>query len=132
MDDAIVVHDFVIRRYGGLPGFPNPGYLDSALAAPLNSLNYSDGGLDLFDLAAVYLYHVAKAHAFVDGNKRTGYIAALAFLHLNGIPVPRPEVPTLLAEAVVEAAKGEEFEKEQLAALMRKLYGVRKKRPRRK
>ena len=39
---------------------------------------------DIADLAALYAVGIAKAHAFVDGNKRTAWASARAFLRLNG------------------------------------------------
>lgn len=38
-------------------------------------------------MAAAYLFHIVKNHPFVDGNKRTGAVAALLFLKLNGIEI---------------------------------------------
>ena len=35
------------------------------------------------EMAAAYLFHIVRNHPFVDGNKRIGLIAALAFLGLN-------------------------------------------------
>jgi death-on-curing protein len=39
----------------------------------------------LFEMAAAYLFHLCSNHPFVDGNKRTGLLAALTFLHINGV-----------------------------------------------
>lgn len=36
-------------------------------------------------MASAYLFHLVMNHPFVDGNKRTGSVAALVFLYLNGI-----------------------------------------------
>jgi death-on-curing protein len=41
-------------------------------------------------IAAAYVYGIAKAHAFIDGNKRTAFVTAVTFLRLNGIGF-RPE-----------------------------------------
>jgi len=38
---------------------------------------------DVFEMAAAYLYHIARNHPFVDGNKRMGVAATLDFLYLN-------------------------------------------------
>ena len=43
---------------------------------------YADSGLA--EIAAAYAFGICKAHAFVDGNKRTAFVAALTFLRLNG------------------------------------------------
>jgi death-on-curing protein len=39
----------------------------------------------IFEMAGAYLFHVLRNHPFVDGNKRTGLMAALVFLGLNGL-----------------------------------------------
>jgi death-on-curing family protein len=87
-----------------------------------------DGGLDLFDLAAVYLMHIAKGHAFTDGNKRTAYLVALVFLDVNGVHLMQPENETELAAAVVAAAEAQDLNKPDMAALMRQL-AARSSRP---
>jgi death on curing protein len=35
----------------------------------------------------VYAFGIAKNHAFIDGNKRTAYLAAIVFLEVNGYPL---------------------------------------------
>jgi len=37
-----------------------------------------------FEMAAAYLFHIARNHPFIDGNKRTALMCALVFLGLNG------------------------------------------------
>ena len=51
---------------------------------------FAYGSPTLADLAAAYAFGVVKAHAFVDGNKRTALVTALTFLRLNGYGF-RPE-----------------------------------------
>ena len=71
-----------------MDGTRDPGLLESALAAPEASF----GGVylldSLFEMAAAYLWHLAKNHAFIDGNKRTALGVALVFLRLNGVRTP--------------------------------------------
>jgi death-on-curing protein len=38
----------------------------------------------VFEMAAAYLFHIARNHPFVDGNKRTALMCAFVFLGLNG------------------------------------------------
>jgi death-on-curing protein len=38
---------------------------------------------DTFECAAAYAFGIAKAHAFVDGNKRTAFVTSITFLRLN-------------------------------------------------
>lgn len=88
-----VIHDRQVSRHGGAPGTRDPALLEAACARPVNQAAYGDP--DVFELAAAYAFGIAKAHAFVhafvDGNKRTAFVAAFTFLRLNGIvvrPVP--------------------------------------------
>ncbi len=36
------------------------------------------------------MYHIVQNHPFLDGNKRTGAVAALVFLDLNNIEIDAP------------------------------------------
>jgi death on curing protein len=56
--------------------------LDGAIQRPQNAAYYT--GADLITHAAVYMVGIALNRPFVDGNKRTGYIAGMTFLRVNG------------------------------------------------
>ena len=90
---AITIHDRQISRHGGAAGLRDRGLLEAAVARPLNKWQY--GTTDLFDLAAAYAFGIAKAHAFVDGNKRTALVSSLTFLLANGQHVLRPTDETV-------------------------------------
>lgn len=77
-----IIHDEQIGEHGGLPGLKDENALEAALARPLNKAAYGEG--NLFALAAAYLYGIVRNHPFLDGNKRTGYLAAFTFLLRNG------------------------------------------------
>jgi len=66
------------------------------------------------------LYHIAKAHAFTDGNKRSAYVSALIFLSINGLDLLLPENVLELAKATLKAEAGE-IDKKQLAGILRRL-----------
>jgi prophage maintenance system killer protein len=40
-------------------------------------------GADIVTHAALYMVGIALNHPFLDGNKRTGYIAGMTFLQVN-------------------------------------------------
>ena len=82
VDDAILAHQHSIANYGGNDGVRDAGGLESAFAYPQNLAAYGDPGLA--ELAAGYLFAVAKNHAFVDGNKRTPWTVMPLFVALNG------------------------------------------------
>jgi death-on-curing protein len=80
---VIAIHDRQIARHGGAAGMRDRSLLEAGCARPLNQAAY--GTPSLPELAAAYAYGIAKAHAFVDGNKRTAFVTALTFLRLNGL-----------------------------------------------
>lgn len=86
----IVIHDRQIARHGGAPGMRDRSLLESGVARPLNRFGF--GETDLHSLAANYAFGIAKAHAFVDGNKRTAFVTAITFLGMNGIGFAAPAV----------------------------------------
>lgn len=77
-DHMLAVHDEQIAEHGGAPGIRDIGLLDSALARPRNRAGY--GTPDLAELGALYALAIARNHPFVDGNKRTAYVALEFFL----------------------------------------------------
>ncbi|MBZ9894975.1 MULTISPECIES: type II toxin-antitoxin system death-on-curing family toxin [unclassified Mesorhizobium] len=76
------MHAEQLRRHGGAQGLRDENALESALARAENKANY--GTPSIADLAAAYVFGIARNHAFVDGNKRTAIVAAGAFLIVNG------------------------------------------------
>lgn len=96
-------HADQIRAHGGQPGLRDEGLLDSALARPRNRWSYESQS-DLADLAASYGVGLVKNHPFIDGNKRSGFVAMNMVLILNGQEIEAPE-PTIV-EAMLHVADG--------------------------
>ena len=84
------IHDEQLAMHGGAAGVRDEGLLESALARPLNIASY--GEPDVAELAATYAIAIARNHPFIDGNKRTGFMAMVLFLSLNGAELEAPEV----------------------------------------
>lgn len=76
------VHEEQLAEHGGGPGLRDTNMLASALARPEQLAHY--GKPDAADLAAAYGFGLARNHPFVDGNKRTAFVAVELFLALNG------------------------------------------------
>ena len=91
LGEVLEIHRDQINRYGGDPGIRDLGLLQSALAMPAAGFGgrYLHG--DLYEMAAAYLFHIVQNHPFVDGNKRTGAVAALIFLALNDVIIVAEE-----------------------------------------
>jgi death on curing protein len=83
------VHDEQLREHGGSMGIRDEGLLDSAMNRPRNKHAYGEQNLSV--LAAACAFGIAKNHAFVDGNKRTAFVAAALFLAVNGLELTAPE-----------------------------------------
>lgn len=62
------------------------GSLESACERPFN-LWYYGGQTDMPTLAAELMFGLAKNHPFLQGNKRTAFVAGLDFLELNGYTI---------------------------------------------
>ncbi|MFM8804716.1 MAG: type II toxin-antitoxin system death-on-curing family toxin [Planctomycetia bacterium] len=82
-EDCLSFHDKLLARFGGAAGVRDRGLLLSALARPQHMHAYESPSL--FDLAAAYAHGIVKNHPFLDGNKRSGLLAAALFLEANGI-----------------------------------------------
>lgn len=79
------LHGIQIERFGGASGLRDENAFESALARPVDKAFH--GCEDIFELAAAYLYGLAKNHAFVDGNKRIAIVVAAVFLMDNGFEI---------------------------------------------
>ena len=116
--DVLELHAEQLHRFGGADGLRDLGLLESAVAQP----NAGFGGVllhpGLFEMAAAYLYPIVCNHAFVDGDKRTGLLAALVFLDLNGIVVAHGT--DALFELTLAVAEGR-MTKPAVAEVLRRL-----------
>ena len=93
---VLAIHDEQLAEHGGGEGIRDAGLLDSALARPQNRFTY-DADADLATLAAAYAFGLAKNHPFIDGNKRTAFVAAELFLNLNGRVLAASDAECVLA-----------------------------------
>lgn len=85
---VVVIHDRQIARHGGAPGMRDATLLEMGCARAMNLAAYTEATIP--EIAAAYAFGISKAHAFVDGNKRTAFVTAVTFLRLNGFGF-RPE-----------------------------------------
>ena len=84
------VHDWLLAEHGGPSGIRNRAGLEAALARPRHIAAYQS--TDFFDLAAAYAFGIVRNHPFLDGNKRTAFMAAYIFLRRQGIALVADEV----------------------------------------
>lgn len=103
----------------------DPGLVESAVARPRSTAFGADAYPDLWTKAAALLQSLTRNHAFVDGNKRIGWIAATAFLTVNGA-VSRRRLAALDQDAaydlVISVCTGELRDIDAIAQALRELY----------
>ena len=84
IEEAETLHETAVLQYGGSLGLRDRSALESAMAQAQQAFGGSFLHAWPFGMAAAYVYHIAKNHPFVDGNKRTGFAVCVAFLRMNG------------------------------------------------
>ena len=113
-DLILAIHEEQIAEHGGGEGLRDLGLLESALARPLNLAAY--GSPDLAALAAALGYGLARNHPFVDGNKRTAFVAVETFLAPNGLDLTAGDAECVVA--MLDLAAGD-LPEEGFAAWLR-------------
>lgn len=117
LEAILEAHDRLLERYGGSAGVRDPGGLEAALARAEQLRAYAEVEPDLFELAAAVGYAIVRIrHPFVDGNKRTGFYAAVATLWMNGW---RLDVAEIAAAEMFERLAAGEVEEAALAAWLK-------------
>jgi death on curing protein len=86
-EDVEELHAEQLAAYGGREGILDENMVRSAVAMPQASMFGRYLHKDIAEMAAAYLFHFAAAQGFVDGNKRTGVVAAVEFLGRNGLMI---------------------------------------------
>ncbi len=116
----LAIHDEQLAEHGGGAasrdsGVRDGGLIDSALARPQNRFAY-DAAADLATLAAANAFGLARDHPFIDGNKRSAFVAAEVFLDLNGMTLTASDESCVLT--MLRFAAGE-IEEDAFAAWLR-------------
>ena len=120
LDEILAIHADVITRYGGSSGLRDRHGLVSALGMPAATFDGAYLHGDVFEMAAAYMFHLARNHPFVDGNKRTALMTTIVFLGMNGQSLEAE--PDELTELVVDLAAGE-LAKSDVAVFLRRHAG---------
>ena len=114
---VLIIHDRQIARHGGASGMRDIQLLEAAMERPRNKAAYGEPSLE--EIAAAYAFGIAKAHAFVDGNKRTAFVTSATFLRLNGFGLrPDPLDGVRAMEDLASAVTSEETFATWLSELM--------------
>jgi len=114
-------HDEQLAEHGGPGGVRDEGLLASAMARPQHRALYESP--DAATLAASYAFAIARNHPFVDGNKRTAFVAMELFLDLNGFELKASDEDCVVA--MLGLASGQ-LDEEALAEWIRERLATRK------
>ncbi len=100
-----VIQQELLQEHGGASGVRAGGgdLLESALMRPQQRHTYEPES-DLADLAAAYLFGLAKNHGYIDGNKRVAFAAAATFLVMNEVRLTASETDAY--DAVIGLVEG--------------------------
>lgn len=115
------IHRRQLAAHGGTWGLRDPGSLAAALAHPRQV--FADGeDVDRNALAAAYAASIFRSRPFVDGNKRTAFMAASSYLGLNGATIEAEEAEVVY---VVRALAAGDLDEEGFAAWLREVVVAR-------
>lgn len=100
VDEVIDLHDAVCAE-----PLIDRGKLEGAVGRPQASYEGAFLHPSVYSQASVLMHGICAAHAFLDGNKRTAWVAAITFLSINGVEIRLVDAETM-SEYVKEVAEG--------------------------
>jgi death-on-curing protein len=103
IDHVLELHRMVMEL-GGLDGVRSTHSLAAAVMQPQQSAFGEDAYPTLGETAAAYAFFIVQNHPFIDGNKRTGEMAMVTFLDLNGYELDDDE--DAIAQMLEDIASG--------------------------
>lgn len=105
VEQLLRLHEIQRKAFGGPSGLRDRGGLEAAAGRPQMIFGGEDLYPDLAAKAAALMHSLVMNHPFVDGNKRTGAVAAELFLEVNGFSLDVTDDE--LVEITMAVARGE-------------------------
>jgi death-on-curing protein len=87
LEEIEQIHKTLIEFFGGSQGIRDLSALQSALARPFQTFENKDLHPTPIYKAAALIESILINHPFIDGNKRTGYVAMRSFLISNSLDI---------------------------------------------
>jgi len=116
VEQILRLHQMQIKAFGGSAGLRDRGGLEAAAARGQMTFGGEELYPDLPAKAAALMHSLVANHAFVDGNKRVGAMAAELFLTVNGVDLQASDDDVV--EVTLAVARGE-LTAEELAIWIR-------------
>ena len=105
IEEVLIIHEILIKEFGGSHGIRDRTVLDSAINRPFQSFNQRELYPTPKEKAAAILESIVKNHPFIDGNKRTGYVLMRLILLESGMDLKATEEEKY--KFVIEVANGD-------------------------
>ncbi|MCU0334464.1 MAG: type II toxin-antitoxin system death-on-curing family toxin [Chitinophagaceae bacterium] len=99
------MHSLSLQFYGGAAGIRDEGMLESAIARPYQTFDGVELHPTAIEKAAAITESIIVNHPYVDGNKRTGFLAMFAMLELHGIQLTATEADAY--DTIVQVSTGQ-------------------------
>ena len=97
-------HTILIEEFGGSNGIRDLNALKAAIQRPYATFDGKDLYPTIIDKAAALVEILVKNHAFIDGNKRIGYVMLRFFLMESGYDLSASQ--TEKYKFIIEISKG--------------------------
>lgn len=88
--DVCEINQHVVKNSGEPYSLLDIGKLEGALSRPYSAWAYNSEE-NVIVLGVEYMVSIAGAHAFLQGNKRTGFIAGRTFMQFHGYDFHVPD-----------------------------------------
>ena len=127
LEDALTIARIAI---GSTPHLRDAGLLDSACHRPSATVFGEDAYPTLILKAAALLHSLTANHPFIDGNKRTAWLATVVFLRDNGAEViTEDDYDGEAARLVLAIADGSLREVHDIARLLARMVVIDDENP---
>ncbi len=90
LEAVIEVNRLVCEDAGNPHSCIHPAKIESAISTAFYPGLYPFAHGGLARVAGALCYYIVMAHAFIDGNKRTGALTAITFLNMHGMDLSYP------------------------------------------
>lgn len=101
----LALHQAMMEKFGFASApLRDEGMLESAIMRPRMAAYYE---ADLIRQAALLAVGISRAQAFLDGNKRTAFLACDVFLRLNGLAFARDPLELAMQLEAIATRKGD-------------------------
>ena len=97
-------HSILIDEFGGSIGIRDLNALNAAIQRPYSTFDGKDLYPTIYDKAAALVESLVRNHAFIDGDKRIGYVMLRFFLIESGYDLSASQTDKY--NFIIEISKG--------------------------